>query len=70
MELADLADVLAAETYSSNAAGPGQQIARISVEPPDSAAGSSPVQDPPASSSRQHSPKLSRPVSRLSVCIP
>ena len=69
MELAELADVLPAETYSSNAAGADQEIARTSVEPPDSAAGSSPVQDLPASSSRQHSPKVSRPVSHLSVCI-
>lgn len=67
MELAELADVLPVDEFGSNWGELGLDSARGSAEPPESAAGSSPIQDLPASSSHQQngaeSPKQSRPVS-------
>ena len=69
MELAELADVLPVDDFGSNWGELGLDSARGSAEPPESAAGSSPVQDLPASSARHQngaeSPKQSRPVSPL-----
>ena len=69
MELAELADVLPAENNRSNWGELGLASARGSAEPPESAVGSSPLQDLPASSAHQQngaeSPGLSHPVSRF-----
>lgn len=66
MELAELADVLPPEVCGSDWGELGLASARGSAEPPESAEGSSPIQDLPASSSHQQngidSSKQSRPV--------
>ena len=71
MELAELADVLPVDDLGSNWGELGLDSARGSAEPPESAEGSSPVQDLPASASHHQngaeSPKQSRPVGPLDV---
>ena len=72
MELAELADVLPAEVCGSDWGELGLEGARGSAEPPESAEGSSPIQDLPASSSHQQngtdSPIQSPPVSPTNLC--
>lgn len=69
MELAELADVLPAENYSSNAPGLELDDAAASAAVPELSEGSSPVQDPPPGSSPQRdgadSPGWSRLVSHM-----
>ncbi len=71
MELAELADVLPVGDFGSNWGELGLDSVRGSAEPPESAEGSSPVQDLPASALHHQngaeSPKQSRPVGPLDV---
>ena len=73
MELAELADVLPVDDFGSNWGELGLESARGPAEPPESAAGSSPLQDLPASASHRQngteSPKQSRPVSTSTSAV-